>query len=127
VTHLRASHTGLFSAILNGCAGRAFGDNIARGYITVDDVNSCSLLFPSSTGYFISGGLGIADNDNVLWGDYFYVNAGENFAQGETLVHVEADAAAFATPGAYSFYAVTWPARPRTTASRWPPRSRLVT
>jgi hypothetical protein len=98
-SHLQALLTGKRSPVDNTCAGTNYGDNIARGYITIDDVNSCSLLFPSSTGYFISGGLGIADNDNVLWGDYFYVNPGQNFAQGETLVHIEADAAVFNTPG----------------------------
>jgi len=103
-SHLQALLTGKQSPVDNTCAGTNYGDNIARGYITVDDVNSCSLLFPSSTGYFISGGLGIADNDNVLWGDYFYVNPGENFAQGETLVHLEADATVFNTPGEYTFY-----------------------
>jgi hypothetical protein len=104
LAHLQALLTGKKSPVDGTCAGINHGDNIARGYITIDDVNSCSLLFPSSTGYFISGGLGIADNDNVLWGDVFYVNPGENFAQGETLVHVEADAATFSTPGEYTFY-----------------------
>jgi hypothetical protein len=103
-THLKALLTGKQSPVDNTCAGTNYGDNIARGYITVDDANSCSLLFPSSNGYFISGGLGVAGNDNVLWGDYFYVNPGENFAQGETLVHIEADATAFSTPGEYTFY-----------------------
>ncbi|HYO15495.1 MAG TPA: hypothetical protein VE685_20055, partial [Thermoanaerobaculia bacterium] len=55
-------------------------------YITVDSVTQCNLLFPSSATYF-SGG--IADNRNILWGDYFYVNNDQNFAQGETLVHIE--------------------------------------
>jgi hypothetical protein len=102
--HLQALLTGGKSPIDGTCAAIGQGDNIARGYITIDDVNSCSLLFPSSTGYFISGGLGIADNDNVLWGDYFYVNPAQNFAQGETLVHLEADATVFSTPGEYTFY-----------------------
>lgn len=75
------------------CSGVDHGDRIARGYITVDTVNECSLEFPEDTGYFISGGTGTASNQNVLWGDYFYVNPGQNFAQGETLVHIEADAA----------------------------------
>ena len=114
VTHLRASHTGTFSAILNGCAGRAFGDNIARGYITVDTVNNCTLRFPGDAGYFLSGGTGDATNQNVLWGDYFYVNSGENFAQGETLVHAEASATNPETsvPGQYTFYGryVNWTA-----------------
>jgi hypothetical protein len=103
-SHLRALLTGRQSPVNGTCAGTNYGDNIARGYITVDDSNSCSQLFPSDVGYFVNGGLGIADNDNVLWGDYFYVNPGENFAQGETLVHVEADAAVFSTPGEYTFY-----------------------
>ena len=103
-SHLRALLTGRQSPVNGTCAGTNYGDNIARGYITVDDSNSCTQLFPSDVGYFVSGGLGIADNDNVLWGDYFYVNPGENFAQGETLVHVEADAQFFSTPGEYTFY-----------------------
>src|SRR6185295_9187214 len=73
VTHNRASHTGQFSAILTGCAGRDLGDHIARGYITIDTVNNCTLRFPGDAGYFASGGNGDATNQNVLWGDYFFV------------------------------------------------------
>jgi hypothetical protein len=106
VTHLRAAHTGQFSAILNGCAGRDFDDSIARGYITIDTVNNCTLRFPGDAGYFASGGTGDATNQNVLWGDYFFVFDRENFAQGETLVHVEASATDLETsvPGQYTFY-----------------------
>jgi hypothetical protein len=103
-THLRASLTGKQSQVTGTCAGTNYGDNIARGYVTVDDANSCSQLFPSSSGYFSSGGLGVAGNDNVLWGDYTYVDPGENYAQGETLVHIQADAATFNTLGEYTFY-----------------------
>jgi hypothetical protein len=114
VTHLRAAHTGGFSAILNGCSGLDFGDNIARGYVTVDTVNNCTLRFPGDAGYFVSGGAGDATNQNVLWGDYFYVDNANNFAQGETLVHVEADALNPETsvPGEYTFYGryVAWTA-----------------
>jgi hypothetical protein len=90
IDHIRNSHTGQASPVYGGCVGLNYGDNIARGYITVDSVNQCNLQFPSSTGYFAPGGTGLANNNNVLWGDYFYVTPGENFAQGETLVHVEA-------------------------------------
>ncbi|MDX1998841.1 MAG: hypothetical protein SF066_14085, partial [Thermoanaerobaculia bacterium] len=90
LTHIREAHTGGLSPVYGRCAGFDFGDNIARGYITVDSVNACNLEFPSAPGYFIAGGQGIANNNNVLWGDYFYVNSEENFAQGETLVHLEA-------------------------------------
>jgi hypothetical protein len=102
--HLRALLTGQQSPINGNCSGNNYGDDVARGYITVDDVNACSTFFPADVGYFISGGLGIADNDNVLWGDYYYVHPGNNFAQGETLVHIEADAVTFSTPGDYTFY-----------------------
>jgi hypothetical protein len=88
--HIRASHTGQSSSVYGGCVGLNYGDNIARGYITVDNVNQCNLQFPSSTGYFAAGGTGLANNNNTLWGDYFYVDSVNNFAQGETLVHVEA-------------------------------------
>ena len=79
-----------------------YGDNIARGYVTVDLVTECNLQFPSTPGYFTS----VADFDNILWGDYFYVDPTGNFAQGETLVHIEADATNPETSvaGEYTFY-----------------------
>jgi len=102
ISHIRNSHTGQASAIYGGCLAGDYGDNIARGYITVDSSNQCNLEFPNSTGYFAQGGTGLANNNNVLWGDYFYVDTANNFAQGETLVHVEADAGF--TTGDYTFY-----------------------
>ena len=86
IDHIRKSHTGQKSALYGGCAGANYGDNIARGYITVDSVVSCNLSFPSDAGYFTS----LADNRNILWGDYFYVNPGQNFAAGNAIVHIEA-------------------------------------
>jgi hypothetical protein len=110
IDHLRRSHTGLSSPLFNNrCSGAVYGDNIARGYITVDSVTTCNLSFPSDAGYFTS----FADTRNILWGDYFYVNPGENFAAGETLVHVEACSAPSVGNGAglcpfvtgeYTFY-----------------------
>jgi hypothetical protein len=102
-THLRALLTGRQSPVNGTCAGANLGDNIARGYVTIDDVNSCSQLFPSDVGYFAAGGTGIADNDNVLWGDAFYVFC-PDFAQGEPLVHVEAETSTATPPGTYTFY-----------------------
>ncbi len=106
-THLQESLTGLPSAILSGnCSAQALGDNIARGYITVDTVNNCTLRFPGDVGYFATGGTGDATNQNVLWGDWFIVNSGQNFAEGGDLVHVEASATnpATSTAGRYTFY-----------------------
>ena len=103
--HLRAAHTGQFSSVLGGRAGFDFGDNVARGYITVDSVSACTLEGPSSTaasGYFQTGGTGLANNQNVLWGDYFFVNGTSNYAQGQALVHIEADSSLGAAD--YTFY-----------------------
>ena len=82
--HVQAAHTGELSGCTAAALGARYGDNIARGYITVDVTNSCSTAFPDARGLLHSGGSGTATNQNVLWGDYFYVNPANNFAQGET-------------------------------------------
>lgn len=86
IAHMQAALTGEFSPLLGGCAGQFFGDSIARGYITVDTVNQCSLLFPGDPGYFGAA----VTFQNVLWGDYTFVDPANNFAQGDVLVHIEA-------------------------------------
>jgi hypothetical protein len=92
VQHLQLSLTGKPSSVLgNLCAGRAFGDNVARGYVTVDTVNNCTLRFPGDAGYFAADGSGDATDQNVLWGDYSYSNPGANLAEGYTLVHILAE------------------------------------
>jgi len=103
IAHLQASLTGQPSSVLNGlCAGQNLGDNIARGYVTMDTVNSCSLQFVGDPGY-ISNTITF---QNVLWGDWFIVNAAQNFAEGSDLVHVEASLTnpATTTLGRYTFY-----------------------
>jgi len=112
IAHLQESLTGQPSAVLNGlCAGQNLGDNIARGYVTMDTVNSCSLQFVGDPGY-ISNTITF---QNVLWGDWFIVNAAQNFAEGSDLVHIEAAPGvgtsgqtpsnpATATAGRYTFY-----------------------
>ncbi len=112
LAYLRAALTGQPSTAITGCsnsaccAAQAFGDNILRGYVTVDTVNNCTLKFPSDPGYFLQGGGGDATNQNVLWGDVFFVNSAENFASGNPLVHIEASATNPETsvPGQYTFY-----------------------
>ncbi|MEZ5313811.1 MAG: hypothetical protein R2862_09270 [Thermoanaerobaculia bacterium] len=72
------------------------GGAIADGYVTVDLISDCTLQTPCGQGwsnpdqgpYFGEGNLGLYDN--ILWGDYFYINGGENFAQGDNLVHIQA-------------------------------------
>jgi hypothetical protein len=113
IGHLQASLTGQPSAVLGGCAGRNLGDNIARGYITVDTVNSCTLRFPGDAGYFGPGGTGDATNQNVLWGDYFFVNSAQNFADGNSLVHIEASPGT----GTSGFNTYPAPGSPETTVN----------
>lgn len=105
IAALRNAHTGQASGLLGGqCGGANLGDNVARGYITVDTVNACNRsisVFPGSPGYFGPGGSGTATNQNVMSGDFFLVDPSQNFAQGDTLVHIEAS---FGLTSGYTFY-----------------------
>jgi hypothetical protein len=102
VDHLRKLHQGLGSPLLDGqCAAVSHGDGTVRGYATIDVVRRCSTLTPSSPGYF--GPDGVAAHDNVLWGDFFFVDPAGNLAQGANLVRIESDPARFA--GQPTFYA----------------------
>jgi len=104
VAHLRAAHTGRFSAILNGCAGQSLEDGRARGYVTVDTVNRCTLLTPADPGYFGADDLaGTATTQNTLWGDSIYVDPANDYADGNNLVRIEAFRGAF-KPGDLTFY-----------------------
>ena len=116
VQNIQQVHRGLGSPLNGLCWGANHGDAIARGYVTIDSVTSCTLSTPASVGYFNGG---IADNRNILWGDSIVLNPAQNFAQGEPLVHVEScipgdgfrgyvgDGAGRCplVPGDYSFYA----------------------
>ncbi len=104
VAHLRAAHTGRFSALLNGCAGQGLGDGRARGYVTVDTVNRCTLLTPADPGYFGADDLaGTAITQNILWGDSIYVDPANDYADGNNLVRIEAFPGMF-KPGDLTFY-----------------------
>jgi hypothetical protein len=93
VAHLRAAHSGQFSPVLAGCAGQNLGDGHFRGYVTVDTVSSCAPLGPGDPGYFGPGG--IVTGQNVLWGDYLYVDADNKYSDGENLVRIKAFPGAF--------------------------------
>ena len=101
--HLRRAHSGQPSPVFQGkCAGIDFHQpQVMRGYATIDVVKSCTLLRPSDPGYF--GPDGVAAFDNVLWGDFFYVDPAGRFAQGDNLVRIEADPTRFHAGGA-TFY-----------------------
>jgi hypothetical protein len=107
LTDLQNALTGKPSAGLGGkCAGVNHGDRIARGYITVDTVNNCTVRFPSDAGYFGAGGTGDATDQNTLWGDSFYINSSTHQAVAQSLVGIFASATdpATSTAGRYTFY-----------------------
>ena len=99
---LRRAHTGFaLPEDPTHCVGLPTGDGIARGYVTVDVVTRCSALTPRDPGYF--GADGVAGNANVLWGDYYYVQAGNTaFAQAQNLVRLETSST---LAGQRTFYA----------------------
>jgi hypothetical protein len=110
VDHIRASLTGAGSALRGGqCASIPDGTQIARGYVTVDNVNACSPdpadpAFPGDPGYFGT----IASDANTLWGDYVYTRnlPALESSDGSPLVHIRASATDPETSvaGQYTFY-----------------------
>lgn len=109
--YLRAALTGAPSSFHGGqCVARSFGEpSVARGYITVDTVNNCTLRMPNEPGYFVPGNVGDATGQNVLWGDFSYVDRSQNLEYGDSLVHIAAHSGVPVVgtplvPGDYSFY-----------------------
>lgn len=95
------------------CAGFDHDDAVLRGYMTFQTISECTPSFPNQPGYFASGGKGIATNQNVLWGDYIYVDfpvqggtATNLVKAGLPLVHLRASTTdpATSTSGRYTFY-----------------------
>jgi len=105
--HLQLSLTGNPSPLLQSqCAGQLLGDNIARGYITVDTVRNCTLRIPGDPGYFGAQSDNDVTDQNVLWGNWYIVDVPQSYVIGSTMVGIEADASnpATSTPGRYTFY-----------------------
>jgi hypothetical protein len=97
------------------CAGSDLGDRVARGYVTLDTVNNCTLRNPGDAGYFDGPGVsGDATEQNVLWGTWYIVDAAHDVAEGSNMVAVEASRTDPATAaGHYTFYGryVGWSGR----------------
>lgn len=95
IAALVAQHTGQPHPDSGLCYGsdRA-GPQTAVGYLTIDAANVCTSrgTDPTTEGYFVAGGTGLASNRNVLWGDYFYLDDLDNSAQGLAAVPLVADA-----------------------------------
>jgi hypothetical protein len=74
--HLQPILTGGPSAIYSGrCGGLDHGDEIARGYVTIDATKDCTLLRPCDPGYFLGDpNEVVGDWRDVLWGDWYLVH-----------------------------------------------------
>lgn len=94
---LRAALTGQFATVFGGCVGFAHGDNVARGYLTVDAVDQCSVLFPSDPGYST-----ILADDNAVVADVVMVSA-SGIETAIEAVPLEADPTVFSA-GDTTFY-----------------------
>jgi hypothetical protein len=77
---------GRTTACGNARVGSLQGNGHAVGYATIDVVRNCGSAMPVDAGYFENEIL----YDNVLIGDYQEVDRDNNFAQGNTLVHIRA-------------------------------------
>jgi hypothetical protein len=128
LTGVQEALTGVASSEFSGlCTGLTYGDGIARGYITIDDVSECMVEPPDAPGQ--EGYLGtpgttgnlprIITDNNVLWGDSFYINFAANKSYAQNLVHIAANPAF--TPGQYTFYGrydyASFPATPGVTTA----------
>ena len=81
-------HRGLPSARRGGlCTSQPHGDQRVRGFVTIDTVNDCTLAHPADPQYFTVD----ATAQNELWGDFFYVDTTNAFAQSEALVRLQTD------------------------------------
>ncbi|MEP7011251.1 MAG: hypothetical protein ABJC13_13085 [Acidobacteriota bacterium] len=99
--------TGKPSTFLGGnCGGRNFNDSIARGYLTIDTMNTCTTRFQGDPGFWSSGGTGDASNQNVLAGDFAIADTSTGPAFSAPLVSIEARVAdpETATAGNATFY-----------------------
>jgi hypothetical protein len=105
---LQAAHRGLAAPTYFGsgnCGGVPHGDQIVRGYVTIDAVNQCMAILngfthPGAGSYF--NGV-VATSQNVLVGDYVLVDPARNRLDSDVAVHIEADPMAFGG-GQYTFY-----------------------
>ncbi len=101
LARFRNGHTGRFDATFGGCAGSDHGDNVARGYVTIDVVQQCSLLFPSQPPYFET----VAGRDNHLMGEFLLFQPLAGLAESYPAAHLEADSAGDTLlPGDRTFY-----------------------
>lgn len=87
--HIRAAHTGQASGMFGRrCAGLDHGDNVARGFATIDVLANCAgARLPTDPAYFDEGAS--VGASNILWGYFVLLNRGRGEAAGDGLVALE--------------------------------------
>jgi hypothetical protein len=103
ISNLSASLTGNAAPTL--CSGINHSDNVARGYVTVDTLNSCTALNAGDPNYFAT----VATNQNQLTGEVYYVDPSNSISRGGNVVHIHSPDNGFTDPivttsGNYTFY-----------------------
>ena len=68
------------------CVGKNYGDQLARGYVTVDLVTNCTTRTPADPTYYSSSDITF---QNVAWGDFMQINPGTGTATGGLATMVE--------------------------------------
>ena len=100
--HVQAALTGRASPLSGRCNGANHGDNVARGYVTIDANDQCTLFFPSDNGYFNVPGP--TSRRNVLAGDLSLRRAGAGYSFAFPAVPIEAVPEGQQVPGGRTFY-----------------------
>jgi hypothetical protein len=102
-SEVRALLTGAASTVYapGQCFGIPQGDAVARGYITIDTVNSCNVATPASVGYHSDL---ISTRQNTLTGDFALLDPSTGQMQYESAVAVEAPLPPLPASGQYTFY-----------------------
>lgn len=104
LTHIKNSLTGKGTTFYGGnCVGLSYGDNVARGYVTVDTVNNCTLADPNSASYYA---FDTTPQQNVLWGDAYFLDTRNKVARAAPIVPLSGNYTdpLVNTPGNYTFY-----------------------
>jgi hypothetical protein len=104
LAHIRAAHTGLASATFSGnCSGRALGDNVARGYVTIDTVAACTSPLPDDPTYYSTPW---TTTQNIYYGNFEFINRTLSTSYAGPLVAIEASNTnpATSSAGRYTFY-----------------------
>jgi hypothetical protein len=84
------------SSVFEGCNNVGNVHENAVGYATIDVVNFCGTGLPTNGDDYFTDEIRF---DNVLIGDYQQVNSGQNFAQGNPMVHIRAIPEGTGNPG----------------------------